>query len=69
MTAQVIALADRRAPAPSQHYLLFTQATPMPGMGPVRGCACGFRADLEEDFGWGDSVTEHLIDVGRGGGV
>jgi hypothetical protein len=31
----------------------------------VSGCHCGFKADVEADCGWGDSVVEHLIDVGR----
>lgn len=30
----------------------------------VDGCHCGFGADVYEDEGWGDSVVDHLINVG-----
>lgn len=29
----------------------------------IRGCHCGFAADLEADAGYGDSVLDHFEDV------
>ncbi|WP_026931196.1 hypothetical protein [Glycomyces tenuis] len=31
----------------------------------VTGCQCGFRADLDSDCEFGDSVVAHLLDVGH----
>lgn len=33
--------------------------------GQIVGCHCGFEADREADLGYGDSVVEHLVEVGR----
>lgn len=51
---------DRPTPT-GEHWLTFDPATR-----DVTGCACGFRADLDSDCGWGDSVVAHLLDTGRG---
>ena len=39
------------------HWLMFD------GERRIVGCHCGFRADLEADCGWGDSVRVHLKEV------
>jgi hypothetical protein len=39
------------------HWLAFK-------VGQVTGCHCGFRANLDSDRGWGDSVVAHLVQVG-----
>jgi hypothetical protein len=38
------------------HWLVFNDERE------VSGCHCGFRADLDSDCGWGDSVVEHLLE-------
>jgi len=30
----------------------------------ITGCQCGFRADVDSDCGFGDSVVAHLLEVG-----
>lgn len=30
----------------------------------ITGCQCGFKADMDSDCGFGDSVVAHLIEVG-----
>lgn len=45
--------------APRPHWLLFDKDRQ------IVGCRCGFRADMDSDCGWGDSVVEHLLEVPR----
>ena len=59
MTAEIIYLPRVEEQQESPHWLLFDKARQ------VTGCACGFRADMEEDCGYGDSVVDHLLVVGR----
>jgi hypothetical protein len=40
-----------------QHWLIFNVRRE------VTGCACGFQADVEQDFGYGDSVVDHLLGI------
>jgi hypothetical protein len=40
-----------------EHWLLVDQADPRR---PIVGCHCGFRADVEDDGGYGDSVVDHF---------
>lgn len=68
MTAVIIEL-PRREPEhqpESTHWLIFGPEHTDPDIAsrPVTGCACGFRADLNEDLGFGDSVVDHLLEVG-----
>lgn len=44
-------------PGREDHWLLFDRARR------VVGCRCGFKADVEADCGWGDSVVKHLLEV------
>jgi hypothetical protein len=60
VSAEIIYLPIRDTdPAPSPHWLIFDAARQ------ITGCACGFPADLDEDCGWGDSVVDHLLAVGK----
>lgn len=38
------------------HWLMFNAKRE------VVGCHCGFKADVDADCGWGDSVVEHLLE-------
>lgn len=49
---------QRRRASHALHWLLFDHERR------VMGCQCGFRADVEDDEGDGDSVVSHLIGVG-----
>lgn len=31
----------------------------------ITGCVCGFRADVEDDYGYGDSFLDHFEAVVR----
>ena len=68
MTAVIIEL-PRREPEHepvSIHWLIFGPEHTDPDIAqrPITGCACGYRADLNEDHGFGDSVVDHLLEVG-----
>lgn len=69
MTADIIHLPRTidEPDAESNHWLLFGPEHTDPHIvsRPVVGCACGFRADLEADGGYGDSVVDHLLEVGK----
>lgn len=51
-----------RTPEPDgpicDHWLIFNAARE------IIGCHCGFQADVENDYGYGDSVVHHLLQQG-----
>lgn len=58
----IMALADSgyRPPfKPEQHWLVFDKGRQ------VTGCHCGFRANIDSDRGYGDSVVAHLQQMAR----
>lgn len=59
MTAEVIYLPRREPEVENPHRLKWNLGT-----GEIVGCGCGFPAD-PSDCGFGNSVTDHLIDVGK----
>lgn len=61
MTATILRLPSRPAvmvDAESPHWLIFNSARQ------ITGCACGFAADVDADYGYGDSVVDHLLAEG-----